>query len=72
METGGHAVTDWDEDDVEEMIEACRTAADDDPKRFTAWEIRFLEELEDRNVDHHLTESQVDKLRQIYEERCGG
>lgn len=65
-------MTDWDEEDVEDMIAACREAIDADPKRFTAWEIRFVEELEDRNVDHHLTDGQIDKLREVYEERCGG
>ncbi len=63
-------MTDWGEDEIEDMIAACRDLVDEDPARFTPWEIRFLEELEDRNVDQHLTEAQVDKLREIYEERC--
>jgi hypothetical protein len=61
-----------DEEEIEDMITACREAIDADPKRFTAWEIRFLESLEDRNVDHHLTEDQIVKLEQIHEERCCG
>lgn len=64
-------MTDWDEEDIEDMIAACRQAADEDPKRFRPWELSFLESLEDRNVDHHLTEQQIEKLREIHEERCG-
>ena len=59
-----------DEDELEEALAECLAMKEEDPTRFTAWELRFLEEVEDANDAFHLTDAQRDKLAQIHAERC--
>ena len=65
-----------DEDAIEEIIEECLETLEEHPDRFTAFEVSFLESVEDANETGHLTEvpkgdgvSQLDKLMEIYTER---
>jgi hypothetical protein len=53
------------------MIEECLEAVEEDTdgEVFTAWEITFLESVEEANEEGHLTPDQVVKLEQIYEDR---
>jgi len=57
---------------IEQMIADCLVAVEDDSDAFTEWEVEFLESIEDQNEDRHLSESQVDKLTEIWEEKVNG
>jgi len=57
---------------IEQMISDCLVAVEDDSDAFTEWEVEFLESIEDQNEDRHLSESQVDKLTEIWEEKVNG
>jgi len=62
----------YTEEQIEQLLEDCRQAAEDRPDEFTAWELQFIEDAADANETTHLTEAQVEKLEQIWEEReCG-
>jgi len=64
-----HAYT---EAEIESMLEDCQEAVEERGDDFTAWELQFIEEAADTNETAHLTEKQVEKLEQIWEERgCG-
>ena len=56
-----------EEERIEQMIEDCLDAIDADSDRFTAWEITFLESIEDQNYFQHMTETQIQKLEEIWE-----
>jgi len=58
-----------DEEQIEMMIEECLEALADNSSKFTAWEQTFLEDLEGVNDFEHLTDKQVEKLTQIYEDK---
>lgn len=58
--------------DGEAMLEACLEDAAGDPMKYTPWEVTFLESLEDYTEDHVLTDKQLVKLRQIYQQRILG
>lgn len=57
---------------IEEMIDECLEAVEEDTDAFTEWEIEFLESIEDQNEDRHLTDQQVEKLTEIWEEKVRG
>ena len=57
------------EDQIEEMLAECMEEAEACPSAFTSWELEFLTDIEERNVDRHLTEDQISKLAQIHQER---
>jgi len=62
----------YTEDQIELMLENCQAAVEERRDDFTAWELKFIEEVEDANQTLHLTENQIEKLEQIWEERgCG-
>jgi hypothetical protein len=54
----------------QDMIDALVELLEEDDGRFTAWEQSFVEDMK-RKIDknYSLTEAQVEKLRQIYDER---
>jgi len=61
------------EEHIERMIEVCLETLEEHPERFSSWEIDFLESVEEYNEMGHLTEGeggQLEKLEEIYEERC--
>ena len=58
------------DDTVERYLDVCLEAVEEEPDRFSAWERDFLESAEDQNEQGFLSEAQVDKLLQIYEDRC--
>lgn len=59
-----------DEDQIEMMLAECLELMDQEDHPFTAWEVSFIESIEDANETGHLTPDQVAKLEQIYEDRC--
>ena len=59
-----------DESQIEKMLEACLELLEDVDHPFTAWEVTFIEDVEEANETGHLSDFQVEKLEQIYEERC--
>ena len=59
-----------DEEHIERMLEACLELMDQDDHPFTSWEVGFIEDAEEKNETGHLSPTQVEKLEQIYEERC--
>lgn len=62
----------YTEDEIETMVEDCLRAVEERPDDFTGWERTFIESIEDQNQTVHLTDEQVEKLEQIWEERdCG-
>lgn len=62
----------YTESEIEEMIENCQGAVDDREEDFTPWEVAFIKDVAMVNETAHLTDDQVDKLEQIWEERdCG-
>lgn len=62
----------YTEEEIEQMIAECMEALEQRPDDFTGWETSFLEDVSDANETTHLTDSQVEKLEQIWEERnCG-
>lgn len=57
---------------LEEMIADCIEALDTDSERFTEWEAQFIEEVAEREDYTHMSDTQEEKLVQIWEERdCG-
>jgi hypothetical protein len=60
-----------DDDALEGMLAACLAALDDDAQaqRYSAWEVSFLESIEDAADEAHLTPRQARKLAQIYQQR---
>ena len=64
-----HTYTD---DEVEQMIEDCQRAVDERPVEFTGFEREFIESVADANETSHLTDKQIEKLEQIWEERACG
>lgn len=58
-----------DDGQIEHMIEECLTALSDDETIFSTWEQTFLESLENTNDERHLTDKQIKKLEQIYEDK---
>lgn len=60
------------EEEIETMIEACVEAAESTPEVFTAWEISFLEDIQEKNELGHLSDKEIAKLEEIHEERVGG
>lgn len=62
----------YTEDEIEKMIEDCQEALEERPDDFTGFERTFIEDVADANETAHLTDNQVEKLEQIWEERdCG-
>ena len=62
----------YTEEEIESMLEDCQAALEERPDDFTGWETSFIEDVADNNETTHLTEGQVEKLEQIWEERgCG-
>ena len=62
----------YDDEDIERMISECAVAIEERPKDFTGWEMDFIESVSDANETTHLSDSQVEKLEQIWEDRnCG-
>jgi len=62
----------YSEDEIEGMIRDCQEALEERPDDFTGWERSFIEDIEDNNETTHLSEGQIEKLEQIWEERnCG-
>lgn len=57
------------EDRIEEIIEESLEALEERQDDFTAWERDFLESVEDHNEQGHLTEAQIEKLIEIYEDK---
>lgn len=58
-----------DEEQIEHMIEACLQALNEDETIFSSWEQIFLEDIENVNDFKHLTDKQIAKLEQIYEDK---
>jgi hypothetical protein len=63
-----HSYTD---EEVEKMIAECREELEENPKAFTGFEREFIESVADANETTHLTDKQIAKLEQIWEDRCG-
>lgn len=55
----------------EEMVAELSDLLGTDSDRFTEWEAEFIEDMERKIAkDYELTEGQLSKLYQIYEERA--
>lgn len=62
----------YDEGEIEEMLGQCVAALEERPDDFTGWERTFIEDLELKNEEGHLSDNQLQKLEQVWEERgCG-
>ena len=62
----------YTEEEVEKMVTDCIEALDERPDDFTGWETSFIEDIAEQNETTHLSENQIEKLEQIWEERnCG-
>lgn len=60
------------EDEIESMISDCEAALEERPDDFTGWERTFIEDATEQNETRHLSNGQIEKLEQIWEERdCG-
>lgn len=60
------------DEEIETMLSECIEALEERPDDFTGWERTFLEDLEEKNELGHLSEKEIAKLEEIYEERdCG-
>jgi hypothetical protein len=60
-----------DDERIEEMIAELLDALDADPHAFTAWEQTFVESLDEQQHERHLSEKQIDKLVDLWGEKCG-
>jgi len=62
----------YTETEIEQMLSDCQEALEERPDDFTGWEVSFLEDVADSNETTHLSDGQIEKLEQIWEERnCG-
>ncbi len=61
-----------EEEVIEQMIEESLVAVEERCDDFTEFEVEFLESVEDQNEVRHLTENQIDKLTEIWEEKVHG
>jgi len=62
----------YKEEEIERMLSDCKEAIDDRSDEFTEFEVNFIESLDAENETTHLSERQISKLEQIWEERnCG-
>lgn len=55
---------------IEYMINACSFTVGRHIDRFSAWEIKFLDSVENANETGHLTDAQIDKLTEIFKAKC--
>jgi len=61
----------YTDEEVDTMIADCQKELEENPDTFTGFERTFIESVSDANETVHLTDKQIDKLEQIWEERCG-
>jgi len=59
-----------DEDRIEELIADCLDELDRHTHNFSAWEQTFLESIDEQHHERHLSDAQVTKLVQIWEDKC--
>jgi hypothetical protein len=62
----------YTDEEIEGMIADCQKAVEENPDVFSKFESEFIESVADANETAHLTEKQIEKLEQIWEERAGG
>ncbi len=58
-----------DEETVEELLQDCVDALDENPSMFTPWEKEFLGNLRERVDWTHFSDYQLEKLEEILEQR---
>jgi hypothetical protein len=61
----------YDDEEVDTMISDCQAALESNPDAFTGFERTFIESVSDANETTHLSNKQIEKLEQIWEDRCG-
>lgn len=61
----------YTEGEIETMLSDCQEAIEENADAFTGFERTFIESVADANETTHLTDKQIEKLEQIWENRCG-
>ncbi|MEN6368293.1 MAG: hypothetical protein ABFD77_01170 [Thermotogota bacterium] len=59
----------YEDEEVEKMISDCQEAIEETPDSFTGFEREFIRSVAAQNETDHLSEKQIEKLEQIWEER---